>query len=37
MKENTEIITTGVATITDIEALCRNSIELIRYARGLAV
>ena len=37
MKENTEIITTGAATITDMEALCRNSIDLIRYARGLAV
>ena len=24
-------------TITDMDALCRNSIDLIRYARGLAV
>ena len=37
MKEKTEIMTTGAATITDMEALCRNSIDLIRYARGLAV
>ena len=37
MKENTEIITTGIATINDMEALCRNSIDLIRYARGLAI
>ena len=37
MRENTEIMTTGTATITDMEALCRNSIDLIRYSRGLAV
>ena len=37
MKDNSEIITTETATITDMEALCRNSIDLIRYARGLAV
>lgn len=30
MKKDTDII-------TDVEALCHNSIDLIRYARGLAV
>ena len=36
-KENTEIINTDKITITDMDDLCRNSIDLIRYARGLAV
>lgn len=36
-KENTEIINTDIITITDMDDLCRNSIDLIRYARGLAV
>ena len=37
MKENAEIITTRATVITDMEALCRHSIDLIRYSRGLAV
>ena len=37
MKKNTVIITAESAVITDMEALCHNSIDLIRYARGLAV
>lgn len=37
MKKNTEMITTEAAIITDMDALCHNSIDLIRYARGLAV
>lgn len=37
MKKDTEIITTEAAIITDMDALCHNSIDLIRYARGLAV
>lgn len=27
----------ALSVITDIDSLCRNSIDLIRYARGLAV
>jgi len=34
---DTDIMTIDVAGITDMEELCRNSIDLIRYARGLAV
>ncbi len=37
MKEKTDIVTAGSAVITDMESLCRNSIDLIRYARGMAV
>lgn len=37
MKKNTEMITTEAAIITDMEALCQNSITLIRYTRELAV
>ena len=37
MKKNTDIITAESAVIADMETLCRNSIDLIRYARGLAV
>ena len=37
MKKNTEILTSETGTITDMETLCQNSIDLIRYARGLAV
>ena len=37
MKKDTEMITTEAAIITDMDALCHNSIDLIRYARGLAV
>ena len=37
MKKETDIITAESAIITDMEVLCHNSIDLIRYARGLAV
>ena len=37
MKRETDIITAESARITDVEALCHNSQDLIRYARGLAV
>jgi len=37
MKKNTDIIAAESAVITDMEALCHNSVDLIRYARGLAV
>lgn len=37
MKKNTDIVTPGSVYITDMETLCRNSIDLIHYARGLAV
>ena len=35
--KNADIIVAETAVITDMEALCHNSIDLIRYARGLAV
>ena len=37
MKKKTDLIIAESAFITDMGALCRNSIDLIRYARGLAV
>ena len=37
MKKETDIFTAESAIITDMEVLCHNSIDLIRYARGLAV
>ena len=37
MKGKTDLISTEAAVISDMEILCRNSIDLIRYARGLAV
>lgn len=37
MKKDAGSITVESAAITDMEALCHNSIDLIRYARGLAV
>lgn len=36
MKDKTDIVTAGSAVITDMETLCRNSIDLIRHARGFA-
>jgi hypothetical protein len=37
MKKDTDIIVEESTAIIDMEELCRNSIDLIRYARGLAV
>ena len=36
-EKKTKVSKTEIGVITDIESLCRNSIDLINYARSLAV